>query len=203
MFPLSPSLFIICSEVLSRLLLREERIGRLKGIKVGRAAPSVSHLFFADDFLLFAKATIREATKLDECLGKYMAWSVQKVNQEKSSAHFSKNFRGQQVLPILEQLQLKKLPTKAKHLGLPLVIPRAKAGAAADIREKFIKKITGPKAKVLFQTGCTMMIKIVAGAIPSYLMSFYSMPNSWCKYIDRELKNFWWGIRLRNHKIFH
>ncbi|KAB1226409.1 hypothetical protein CJ030_MR1G029182 [Morella rubra] len=115
--PLSPALFILCSEVLSRLFSREESLGRLKSIKVGRDAPSISHLLFAYDLLLFGKATLQEATILDECLGKYMAWSKQKVNREKSSVHFSKNFRGQPVVAILDQLRLKKLPSKAKHLA--------------------------------------------------------------------------------------
>lgn len=61
--------------MLFRLLIREESIGKLKGIKIGCAASSVSHILFADNLLLFAKDTIREASKLDECLGKYMAWS--------------------------------------------------------------------------------------------------------------------------------
>lgn len=45
----SSLLFILCSEVLSRLLIREEEAGRLKGIKVGRQAPAIAHLLFADN----------------------------------------------------------------------------------------------------------------------------------------------------------
>lgn len=115
----------------------------------------------------------------------------QKVNTEKSSVHFSKNFRGQPMVAILDQLRLKKLPSKAKHLGLPLLIPRAKVGVANEIKAKFLQKISGWKAKTLSQAGRTCMIKPAAGSIPSYLLSFYSMPQNWCRDIDRELKNFW------------
>lgn len=80
--------------MLSWLLLKEETSGRLKGIKVGRDSPSITHLLFADDLLLFGKATVCEASILDDYLSKYMAWSGQKVNRAKSSVHFSKNFRG-------------------------------------------------------------------------------------------------------------
>lgn len=45
--PLFPYLFILCSKVLSQLLLREERRGGLKGIQMGRNTPSISHLLFA------------------------------------------------------------------------------------------------------------------------------------------------------------
>lgn len=56
--PLLPTLFIICPKMLSRLLIREENNGRLKGIKVGWEAPSISHFLVVDNFLLFAKATL-------------------------------------------------------------------------------------------------------------------------------------------------
>lgn len=88
---------------------------------------------------------------------------------------------------------MKKLSSKAKHLGLPLLIPRAKVSVAKDIKERFLQKISGWKAKVLSQAGRTMLVKAVASAIPSYLLSFYSMPNSWCKDMDRDLKKIWWG----------
>lgn len=47
--PLSPYLFLLCGEGLSALLKKAEMEGRIKGIQVCRGAPSLSHLFFADD----------------------------------------------------------------------------------------------------------------------------------------------------------
>ena len=193
-------LFILCSEVLSRLLLREERRGSLKGIQMGRNAPSIIHLLFADDLLLFAKATLSEATILNDCLDKYMALSRQKVNKAKSSVHFSKNFRRQAILTILDHLRLKKLPPKAKHLGLPLLIPRDRGRVVEEIKIKFFQKISGWKAKVLSQAGRTMLIKSVASAILSYLMGFYSLPSSWCKDMDRVSKKIWWGLKENQHR---
>lgn len=104
--------------------------------------------------------------------------------------HFSKKFRGQAILSILDKLHLKKLPSKAEHLGLPLLFPRARMRAVEDIKEKFFTKILGWKAKTLSQAGRTVMIKAVATVVPSYLMSFYLLPQNWCKEINRVLKNF-------------
>lgn len=92
--PLSPALFILVSELLSRILLKEEANGALKGIKICRKAPSVSHLFFADDLIIFAKASIRDAGTIEKVLAKYSAWSGQKINKNKLLIHFSKNFVG-------------------------------------------------------------------------------------------------------------
>jgi hypothetical protein len=57
--PLSPFLFILGSEVLSRLFLKEEQLGNLHGIKIARNSPPISHLLFADDIIIFSKAIER------------------------------------------------------------------------------------------------------------------------------------------------
>jgi hypothetical protein len=69
--PLYPFLFISGAEVLSRLLFKEEAAGNLKGLKISRTSPAIHHLFFADDLLIFGKATPKEATCIHTCLQKY------------------------------------------------------------------------------------------------------------------------------------
>ena len=54
--PLSPYLFLLCAEALSSLILQAERRNLLHGVNLCRGAPSVSHLFFADDSFLFLRA---------------------------------------------------------------------------------------------------------------------------------------------------
>jgi hypothetical protein len=89
--PLSPFLFILGTEVISRLLLQQESHDLLKSIKIARNCTSVSHLLFADDLILFAKATSAEAITLKSCIDIYCRWSGQAINCSKSSIHFSKN----------------------------------------------------------------------------------------------------------------
>ncbi|XP_074293073.1 secreted RxLR effector protein 78-like [Silene latifolia] len=54
--PLSPYLFIICAEFLSSLICRRVEAGMLHGIQIAPQAPVISHLFFADDSIIFMKA---------------------------------------------------------------------------------------------------------------------------------------------------
>ncbi|KAA3465149.1 reverse transcriptase [Gossypium australe] len=55
--PLSPFLFLICSEGLSSLMRTAKRQGLIKGAKASRQGPSISHLLFADDCILFGEAS--------------------------------------------------------------------------------------------------------------------------------------------------
>jgi hypothetical protein len=72
---LSPFLFILGTEVISRLLFRSESQDLLKGIKIAKNCSPITHLLFADDFILFAKATSSEANILRSVLNCYCSWS--------------------------------------------------------------------------------------------------------------------------------
>jgi hypothetical protein len=73
--PLSPFLFILGYEVLSRLLFREESLGNLRGLKISRNSIAIHHLLFADDLLIFGKATQKEANSIHTYFEKYCLWS--------------------------------------------------------------------------------------------------------------------------------
>ena len=54
--PLFLYIFIMCMEYLGRLIQEKCEEGLWKPVKASRSGPSFSHLFFADDLVLFAKA---------------------------------------------------------------------------------------------------------------------------------------------------
>ncbi|XP_019186548.1 PREDICTED: uncharacterized protein LOC109181252 [Ipomoea nil] len=87
--PLSPYLFIICAEGLSTLLNRAESCGDMHGIKIARNAPSINHLLFADDCLLFFRACPREMEVVKDTLDDYCVASGQRINFDKSNIMFS------------------------------------------------------------------------------------------------------------------
>ena len=88
--PLSPYLFLLCIKGFTSLLDRAE-IGRtLHGVSISRNAPKITNLLFADDSLIFSRASSMEINTIFEILQVYAKASGQCINLEKSSVYFSK-----------------------------------------------------------------------------------------------------------------
>ena len=81
---MSPYLFVLSQEILSRLLDREFMDGRLRGVKASLAGPTLTHIMYANDIVLFTRANQRDASTLNSCLEKYCEWSGQQINRAKS-----------------------------------------------------------------------------------------------------------------------
>ncbi|CAL1387678.1 unnamed protein product [Linum trigynum] len=89
--PLSPLLFVPCTEGFAALLQKVILEQKLEGVKVAPRAPRISHLFFADDSYLLLRGTLQECENLLEELNEYEELSGQRVNLAKSAVCFSKN----------------------------------------------------------------------------------------------------------------
>jgi hypothetical protein len=192
--PLSPFLFILGTEVLSRLIMKEEAAGIIHGIKISRNSPPVSHLLYADDLMVFSRGNITEAACILNCLNKFSAWSGQQINFTKSSLILSQNCNPSTSNSIHSILKLRPIPPTAKHLGLPLFFHRNKNLAFEDLKQKILNKISGWKSKLLSQAARTSLIKSVASSIPSYSMSLFLLPKTFSHKIDSAFRKFWWGF---------
>lgn len=64
--------------------------GQLTGLKVARASPPISHLFFADDSLFFYKATPAQSEVVLRVLTQYGNTLGQLINFNKSAITFGK-----------------------------------------------------------------------------------------------------------------
>ena len=73
--PLYLYIFILYMEYLARLILNEFDAHSLSGIRTSIDDPTFSHLFFADDLILFAKATKRKCQTIKSTLNNFCSLS--------------------------------------------------------------------------------------------------------------------------------
>jgi hypothetical protein len=178
----------------SQVFLKEELLGNLHGIKIARNSPSISHLLFADDIMIFSKATKREANSILKCLSTYSVWSGQKLNVSKSSLFLSKNCRSSTISLIKSILNLSVIPAKAKYLGIPLFFNKSKKLTFVDLKHKLLAKVFGWRFKLLSQAAKTTLVKAVANFIPAYIMSIFLLPKGFSQDLNSILRKFWWGF---------
>lgn len=89
--PISPYVFVLCLEKLTHLIAEAVEDGHWQPMRAGRNGPFISHLMFADDLLLFCRATsdnMRHVIQVLECL---CSLSRQKISAEKTVLFYSRN----------------------------------------------------------------------------------------------------------------
>ena len=193
--PLSPFLFLLCTEGLNGLIKHVERSGDIHGFSLCRRGPKLTHLLFADDSLLFCRATMEECGKVLELLSKYEEASGQKVNKSKTSIFFSKTTNAEVKRDIKEAWGVSEIMHYERYLGLPSFVGKGKKASFNYIKEKVWRKLQGWEGKLLSQAGREVLIKLVIQAIPTYTMGCLKIPIGLCNEIEGLIKKFWWGQR--------
>ena len=82
---MSPYNFLLCSEGLNRMLQQAASNDRIRGFSSCKRGPKISHLFFANDSLLFCKASLTDLQAIQDILSLYEQASGQKLNREKTT----------------------------------------------------------------------------------------------------------------------
>ena len=175
-------------------------LGRMKGISICREGPSVSHLFFADDSIIFYKAIIEECDALQQILNVYENSLGQQLNQSKTSLFFSPNTSKSTKNEIKSRFGAQEIKQHEKYLGLPSLIGQNKKKSFREIKDKLSRKLAGWKEKLLSKARKEVLIKAAAQAISTYAMSCFKIPDSLCDEMTSLIKNFWWGKRKEECK---
>lgn len=82
--PLSPYLFVLCTERLSHIIEYAITRKKWKPIKLNKKGPNNSHIFFVDDLFLFAELDLEQVQTIQTCLDIFCKASGKKINKEKT-----------------------------------------------------------------------------------------------------------------------
>ena len=134
--PLSPYLFILCTEGLHGLLNQAVVAGDIRGISICRNGPRLTHLFFTDDSLLFCRASIQECQNIQDILLTYEKASGQQLNRDKTTLFFGKNVHQSLQEVIISLLGVSEVKQYEKYLGLPSFVGRRKKASFQYIKKQ-------------------------------------------------------------------
>ena len=199
--PLSPYIFLLCAQGLSALFQQAERVALIQGLSCSRFGPRISHLFFADDSLVFCRAKQEECDVVKQILSAYELASGQLINFQKSAITFSPNVKPGIRDDILHCFGLAAAQAHDRYLGLPTMVGREKKKTFEIIKEKVWQKLQLWKGRLFSAGGREILIKAVASAIPTYTMSLFRLPISLCEDIQSMIARYWWGGDEKNKKI--
>lgn len=199
--PLSPYLFILCSDVLSGLCSSAQRKGLIKGVSIAATCPSLTHLLFADDTMFFCSANRKNAEALKALLDTYETVSGQLISKEKSSIFFSKRTNADTRSLMRTILGIDKEGGMGKYLGLPELFGRKKKDVFASVVDRIKQRAVSWSSKRLSGAGKMVMIKSVLAPMPSHSMSCFKIPQALCTQIQSTLTRFWWDSEPEKQKM--
>ncbi|CAN1345714.1 Transposon TX1 uncharacterized 149 kDa protein [Linum perenne] len=189
--PLSPYLFVIAIEPLSRLL---DIAGRSQILPYHPQCHKIrlTHLAFADDMMIFTNGSYYGLEVICGILAKFASWSGLRVNPDKCDI-FSAGIPEFTLAAMnrLSGFRLGNLPIR--YLGLPLIANKLKIKDCDALIQKITKRITGWSARTLSFAGRLQLVNSVLFSLAQYWMSIFLLPSSVLKRVQQLCFSYLWG----------
>ena len=101
---------------------------------------------------------------------------------------------------VRDELQIEKEAFDEKYLGLPTPEGCMKKDKFQLIRSRFGKRLADWSDKNVSLAGKEVLIKSVAQALPTYIMSVFKLPKGLCDDLMRMIRLYWWGAEEGKRK---
>ncbi|KAL2901420.1 LINE-1 reverse transcriptase-like protein [Bienertia sinuspersici] len=176
--PLSPYLFILCMDILSKGLVKLQERRAFEGLQISRGGPKVSHLFFADDALFFFKATEESCETLNTCLNSFCQISGEQINT--SNAILSNSLKSPRKSSVYSLKSFSVVRTNEQINQLDFIVDRIQ------------QKISSWKFSQISQTGRIIVINVILTTLASHIMGNMLIHKRIIKRINSIVMAFWW-----------
>ena len=191
---LSPLLFDIVMEALSRMLAVAASARKFSGFSMGSTAGSsmmVSNLLFADDTLIFCDAEPSQIANLRVILTRFEEVSGHHINLGKSKLVPIGGVHNLEALVGLLGCGQSSLPLK--YLGLPLGAKFKDLSAWNPILERMERRLAGWKRMYLSKGGKVTLIKSSLSSLPTYFLSLLPLLGKVAKRMEKLQRDFLWN----------
>ncbi|XP_021749452.1 uncharacterized protein LOC110715189 [Chenopodium quinoa] len=208
--PLSLYLFVLCMEISSLILRRDEQRGLFQGLKISCRAPSVSYLFFADDALLFFRASPSACDQILSITNEFCSISGQMINVQKSFVKFSSNTPDDFRDYLSSTLRMEARSSLGYYLGLPVDLGRKKCQDFHFLLDKVAQRLLYYASLNLSSAEKLVIVNSVLVATFNHILSVFKVPNTVCERLGSMLIRFWWksgkdskGLALASSALLH
>nr|XP_016478430.1 PREDICTED: uncharacterized protein LOC107799794 [Nicotiana tabacum] len=181
--PLSPSLFIPGSEVLTRSLSKIHGDDNFTPFNMPTRSPQINHLAYVDDIVIFMAGNNKSIKLIVNNIKNYGKASEQKLNVNKSFFITTPNTKAGRINRIRRTTGFMDKQFPFKCLGCPIYMIA-----------KIYKKISGWQGKMLSYGGKVVIIKNVLQFLPLYTFSAMSPPKATLNLIEKHFARFLWGF---------
>ena len=198
--PLSPLLFCLAEEVLSRALELERISNNLQPISYCRGTCLPTHILYDDDVFICCVGSRKNIKCLLRIFKDYSDTSGQLVNFDKS-----KLFTGamtptrRNMLAQLSGFTLGSIPFQ--YLGWPIFLGKPKCIYFQPIVDRIKVKLATWKGVLLFIMGRVQLVKSIVHGMLVYSFHIYRWPIRLVKTLDRWIKKFVWSGDIYTRKI--
>ncbi|XP_026400442.1 uncharacterized protein LOC113296351 [Papaver somniferum] len=189
--PLSPLLFVLIEDVLSRnitKLFSEKKMNHM----VTRGSFSPTHLFFADDIMIFCKGNLKSLQNLVDLLGKYQRASGQTVCRQKSKIYYGGGSLSRRTY-LADYLGMSVATFSDRYLGVQIMPGSVKYHHIANVVEKIKAQLAGWKGRHLSFNDRIVMVKSVISSYSIHNMAIYRWPRKFIIQCERAIRNFIWS----------
>ncbi|KAJ9693798.1 hypothetical protein PVL29_009659 [Vitis rotundifolia] len=192
--PLSPYLFVMGMEILDVLIRRAVEGGYLTGCNIRggrRSSLNISHLFFADDTIVFCEASKEQVSHLSWLLFWFEAASGLRINLAKSE--IIPVGEVEEILELAAELGCRVGSLPSHYLGLPLGAPNRASSIWDGVEERVRRRLALWKRQYISKGGRITLIKSTLASMPIYQMSIFRMPKAVAKRVEKTQRDFLWG----------
>ncbi|XP_043717788.1 uncharacterized protein LOC122665701 [Telopea speciosissima] len=197
--PISPVIFILCSQALTIVIRQAELVGTIRGVRVRHRGEPVTHLLFTDGCLLFGRVDLQEINALSDCLDLYYNATGQAINFHKSNLTFSPNTHDRIKRWFSRILKVRHGDGLSKYLSLPNQFGVSKKEVFNDIKERTLNRLQGWKGKLLSHAGKEVLLKPAVAPMANFASSHFKLPSSFHEAVKKASAR--WIPSLQNFKL--
>ena len=188
--PLSPYLFILAMDVLSRIFDIATEEGHLTPLKGRQARLRLS--LYADDVMIFTNPVKEDIACIMRTMKAFGEATGLNINMAKSSVA-TVRCADLDMDEILGDLVGNRVSFPIQYLGLPLTIGRTRMVHLQYIQDRAKSKLAGWQGKLVNVAGRRELVKSVLSSLPVYLLTVIKAPKQFLKEIDKMRRKFLWG----------